>query len=336
MSRKRRGGEANLEFDSFMDVVTNMVGILIIFVVIFGARSRELTAKVAAESEKAAAAAKIKKPVAQAINVSDDVDRLEQQISVYDRELATRHAERGVMLELMSTLESQWEEKKAKLEKSAQQAAELAGTRRELISAVHQLELVSQTPRPVTQEVIAVEHLPTPMAQTVFGEELHFRLKNGRLSVVPLDALVEAIKQDFQRMLSGSVREGVRGGMVGPIRDFTAKYEIQTSRGNVSRGGTVSSAIRIELVGMVLEPVREPLGETLEETMQPQSQLAYELAGREPRRTTITVWVYPDSFGEFRRLKEFLYARGYPCAARPLPEGRPITGGPQGSRSTAQ
>ncbi len=336
MSRRQRDGDTNLEFDSFMDVVTNMVGILIIFVVVFGARSREVTAKVYAESEKTKAVASAAKPVIQAASVGEDVQRLEQQIAVYDREIASRHSERGAMLQLISTLNSQWAEKKAALEKDAQKAATLAGERRELISAVHQLELASQAPRAVDQGVIAVEHLPTPMAQTVFNDEIHFRLKEGRLVVVPLEALVDAIKQDFQRLLSGSLREGTRGGTVGPVRDFTAMYEIQTSRGTISRNGSVSSGVRIELLGLVLEPVREPLGETIDEAMQPQSQLAYEMAGRDPRRTTVTVWVYPDSFGDFRRLKEFLYAKGFPCAARPLPEGRPITGGPQGSRSSAQ
>jgi hypothetical protein len=66
------------------------------------------------------------------------------------------------------------------------------------------------------------------------------------------------------------------------------------------------------------------------------SLLDIELAGRTPDRTTITVWVYPDSFAEFRRLKEHLYQRGFATAARPLPTDRPIAAGPKGTKSIAQ
>ena len=65
-------------------------------------------------------------------------------------------------------------------------------------------------------------------------------------------------------------------------------------------------------------------------------EIDIELAGRVPGTTTITVWVYPDSFAAFRQLKEHLYAKGYATAARPLPHDKPITGGPGGSRSNAQ
>jgi hypothetical protein len=56
----------------------------------------------------------------------------------------------------------------------------------------------------------------------------------------------------------------------------------------------------------------------------------------EPNRTTVTVWVYPDSFNEFRQLKADLFQRGYATAGRPMPEGHPIGGSPDGSRSAAE
>jgi hypothetical protein len=61
-----------------------------------------------------------------------------------------------------------------------------------------------------------------------------------------------------------------------------------------------------------------------------------ELASRKPRETVVTVWVYPDSFEKFRQLKAQLFAEGFLCAARPLPEGVRIGASPQGTRSSAQ
>ncbi len=57
------------------------------------------------------------------------------------------------------------------------------------------------------------------------------------------------------------------------------------------------------------------------------------LAGFDPNQATVTVWVYPDSFEQFRVLKEELYKLGYLTASRPMPEGQPISGSPQGTRS---
>ena len=51
---------------------------------------------------------------------------------------------------------------------------------------------------------------------------------------------------------------------------------------------------------------------------------------------TITLWTYPGSFDDFRKLKKELYRLGFPVAARPLPDGVPISASSQGSKSTAE
>ena len=337
MSRNKRETDTTMGYDAFLDIVANMVGVLIILIVVLGGHSQNVSEQVQQEIESQVSASRaVSEPQETAAKVGNDVARLDQQVAVYDHELAARQRQRGAVLAVLAQAESQWQKKQSDLEENDRRAAELAGTRRELLTSLHQLETINETPVEKPRRVLTLEHRPTPMAQTVFGEELHFRLKQGRLSVVPLQSLVDSIEQDFKRMAGTGAREGTREGVVGPFRDYTASYQIRTSRAVVSRGGTASTGIRVELVGLVVEPSREPLGETFPDALLDSSQLAYELAGRDPRATTITVWVYPDSFIEFRRLKEHLFAKGFATAARPLPEGRPITGSPQGSRSTAQ
>jgi hypothetical protein len=51
---------------------------------------------------------------------------------------------------------------------------------------------------------------------------------------------------------------------------------------------------------------------------------------------TITLWVYPDSFTLYRRLRDELVTRGFSVAARPLPTGMTIRGSPMGTQSAAQ
>ena len=54
------------------------------------------------------------------------------------------------------------------------------------------------------------------------------------------------------------------------------------------------------------------------------------------KTTTVTLWVYPDSFDEFRQVKADLFKLGYLVAGRPMPDGTPIGGSPDGSRSSAE
>jgi hypothetical protein len=264
-----------------------------------------------------------------------DSDRFEARIEQYEQEIEIRKRQRGAMLDLLSQAEAAWEQEKAKLDKqrllAAKRQTELEQAQSELEKLKGQRERLENEP----ETVVAVQHLPTPMAKTVFGEELHFRLKGNRLSVVPIEKLLEEIRRDFQR-LAPSSRDGLMDAAVGPVQGYVARYQMAKNRQMVSQGGQVQMATRIQLVGMTVEPLDEPHGQPIQHVLANQRELDIELAGREPDKTTITVWVYPDSFAAFRRLKEHLYSRGYATAARPLPMDQPISGGPQGTRSNAQ
>jgi hypothetical protein len=347
--RSRNSGPA-LGQDAFLDVVANLVAILIILVVILGAKSHEIAeaAKSEAASKAPAAASMVddetlkqkfgalQTEVQRAQSAFDESQRLEAMIKQSDQTLAAMDRDRGKMIDLLEVAKAAWAEKQKQLDQSVVKQAQAASMQNEVATELKTLEGTRARLEKAPEPVVAVAHLPTPMAKTVFGEELHFRLKAGRLSVVPIDRLIEEIKADFQRSAAGS-REGLLEAAVGPLQGYVAKYEMNKSREMMSRGGQVSMATRVELVGMTIEPLQEPHGQPIESIIAGNgNQLDIELAGRKPERTTITVWVYPDSFGDYRRLKEHLYARGYATAARPLPNGRPISGGPQGSRSQAQ
>ena len=93
---------------------------------------------------------------------------------------------------------------------------------------------------------------------------------------------------------------------------------------------------RIELDRFVLVPTDDNLGEPLQVALSEDSQFRSTLRQYDPDRTTITVWVYPDSFQYFRSLKAKLLELGYLTAGRPMPEGQPIGGSPDGTRSASQ
>jgi hypothetical protein len=59
------------------------------------------------------------------------------------------------------------------------------------------------------------------------------------------------------------------------------------------------------------------------------------LAGVKPD-TTVTLWCYPDSFAAYRQVREELHRLRIATAGRPLPDGAPIGGSAEGSKSVVQ
>lgn len=343
-TRNRAGKSPALGHDAFLDVVANLVGVLIILVVVLGSSSKKVAESIRPTPEQAVPtpeqlqeqALALEQETAHAVAALRESEKLEQDIRASDAELAAAKSRRDQLIDLLETAKRAWEEEQQNLDAAA---VERGRVEAKLVSAKSELETLQATraqAEKTDKPVVAVSHLPTPMAKTVFGEELHFRLKGGRLAVVPIDRLVSEIRNEFERSVAGS-RDGRSDAAVGPIQGFIARYEMEKSRETVSQNGRVGSATRIQMVSMVVEPISEPHGQPLAQVIANQASLLdIELAGRSPDRTTITVWVYPDSFVEFRQLKEHLYRRGFATAARPLPMDRPISGGPQGSKSTAQ
>ncbi len=90
------------------------------------------------------------------------------------------------------------------------------------------------------------------------------------------------------------------------------------------------------LGGWDLLPTSAQLGETLQQALAADSQFRAATARLDPRRTTITLWTYPDSFAQYRALRKELYQLGYAVAGRPLPHRFPIGGSPSGSKSAAE
>ncbi len=335
MAGTRKRSSVELGHDAFLDIVANLVGILIILVVILGTRSQQVAQEIQSQSQVSEQdMAQLATETARAAASREASQQLEKQLARVDTELKSRQHERAVLNDLLGVAQAAWEAKQAELDEHHKQAVQLVAAEAALNTELQQLRGQRTQLEASEAPVVAVEHLPTPMAKTVFGEELHFRLKGNLLSVVPVDRLIELIRRDFEHSVNGS--DGTMSSQVGPIQGYGAKYEMSRTRKAVANGGRMAMATQIQLVGLVIEPLQEPHGQPIEKVFQGRSMLDVELAGRDPATTTITIWVYPDSFASLRKLKEHLYQRGFATAARPLPMGQPISGSPNGSRSSAQ
>jgi hypothetical protein len=176
------------------------------------------------------------------------------------------------------------------------------------------------------KEVLAY---PTPIARTVTGEELHFQIDQGRISYIPLVELFELAKTQTRRHSGSLTSMAQRIETVGPVQDFSLDYVIEV-KVDQARG-----QVLVRSREWVVRPASPGLGETIAEALQPHSKFRRVIADVRPD-TTVTLWCYPDSFEEFRGLREELHRLGIPTAGRPMPEGAPIGGSTDGSKSVVQ
>ena len=345
---KRNRNRLEMGHDSFLDIVANLVGILIILVVVLGTQTATMIEEALNETPEATEIHLVESQLASdrqleqlarrtmhVASARSDSDRLERLVTQYDQELGIRSEERTILMMLLDEGKSAWQEQQAKLDQAKVRSAKRESQFALVSAKLNKLEGEIDRLRSAPEKVIAVQHLPTPMAKTVFGEEIHLRIKDNRVAIVPLEQLIAEVQRDLERSIGGS-RDGEMQGAVGPIRGSVARFLMTKSRGMVNRGGKSSIATRVQVIRMTAEPLAEPFGQPIESVLSDNSEVEIELAGRDPGTTTVTAWVYPESYAAFRRLKEWLYAKGFATAARPLSADGQIGVSPHGSKSNAQ
>ncbi|HEX3726543.1 MAG TPA: hypothetical protein VHV08_09890 [Pirellulales bacterium] len=310
---------------SFLDVITNCVGILIILVIIVGERAKNepMVMAARASAEKLAAAR------ADAAALERDTFELAGQVRNAQGEVAARSAERTQVNTLVAAIEHELNDRRAQLDDTARRRYDLDRDLALARAELSRLEIErEQTAPTVVKEVLKVESYPTPIGRTVEGKEAHFQLLGGHLAFVPFDAFIEKLQDRMREYARDPEGHAELVDTLGPIGGFRMRYSLE--RFDTPRGTMVRPA-HIEMI-----PVSSHLGETIDVALSQRSQLRDKLEMMSPRLYTITVWTYADSFAEYRRLKKELYSLGYPVAARPLLDGMPIAASPNGSKSSSE
>ncbi|MBX3422897.1 MAG: hypothetical protein KF752_15190 [Pirellulaceae bacterium] len=322
--KRRNDDDLSVGEDSFLDTIANLVGILIILVVVVGAKTKieaEAYGRNLAQSDHSQT---LEQPLEQALALERSLEDQAIALQQYELESQYRRLERNALLERVVLARNQAQERLGQLDQQQRDSVEqeqlLAKLQSELDRVIHQAGETQAADRP---EVI-LEHLPTPMAHTVFQKELHVMLRGGCVTVIPWDRLVELLKQQVPLAAQRQASRGVLEDTLGPISGFLMRFRMRAIPGG------------FELDRFELEPTDAVHAEPLADALQDSSRLALELASRKPRETVVTVWVYPDSFDGFRSLKAHLFSEGFLSAARPLPDSVRIGASPHGTRSNAQ
>jgi hypothetical protein len=196
-----------------------------------------------------------------------------------------------------------------------------------------EVSTLRQLPRPKSTSILS----KSPVARPAASSESHFELRHDRVSYIDLERLLEMTKADAQLRMRMSDQVASISNKVGPAGSFSLEYElVRAVPGSMEELIQRKSVRRYDLRSWELVPEFDNRGETYEATKNPVSEFSRFTNRMSPGRTTITLWVYPDSFTLYRRLRNELSEKGFSVAARPLPEGMTIRGSPLGSQSAAQ
>lgn len=324
-------------YDSFLDIVANLVGILIILVMVIGVRAKDALVEASVTDDPTESLdEQIDSNQLAVLQIESDIMEVTSEIGSVQTEATLQQIYRGQLLSWITSVKWKIEERRRQIGDTARQQydmeIELAAAKRQL----HDLTRSRQSMETQINQPIVLQHVPTPLAKTVFGKEVHFRLLGGRLAYVPMNELIEKLQDEWQQKMWKLKEESEITESIGPIQGFRLKYTIgKVNYAMDTRIGTAQRQI-VMVKRFKLIPVRDDVGQPLSQALSAGSNFRGILSDHDPQHTTVTVWTYPDSFEEFRLLKDELFHKGYLTAGRPLPTGHSISGSPQGSRSAAQ
>jgi len=323
--------------DSFLDIVASVVSILIIMILMVGMRIKNTPIEAPLTGKAAQATAELAKSRSDEQSFCGDVVKLGEQLQGLEQEAAARAVQRNVLATLVSTLELNIRSRREQMDGQSRSdfdvVQKLGESRRQLDELKHlraQAETASAAP-------IVVESYPTPISRAVDANEAHFQLRGGAIVYIPLEALIQRFKADALRHVDQLRDLPEVTDTVGPEGGFRLKYTME--RKDISpemarttgHGGSYAQLKRWTLI-----PTASELGEPADVALAEGSAFRKALAKLRPGRHTVTIWLYPDSFDAFRQIRKDLYRLGYAVAVRPLPEGIPISGSPEGSKSAAE
>lgn len=328
--------------DAFLDIVANLVGILIILIVIVGANAgaaarRSVSADPEIESQIQLARLETERQQDALRELEVDNEQLEvliDQEKALSRTLTDVRHQRLVELETVRQLV---EKEKSTLDQRDQQAIDSQSKKQALLKELDDAQAtlsavsshVESTALRFNQTTTeTIEHYPNPIARTVFSQEVHFRLSKGKLVWVPLDELVDTMKQHWRLIGENKTFEKTRQ-TVGPVGNFRIQYDLDT------RGEGKRRQVRFRRFQLI--PIDQDAGESVDTALSDQnSQWATRLAIHTPKNTTVSIWVYPDSYADHAQIKAWIHEHGYQMASWPMEHGRLISGSPDGLKTSAQ
>lgn len=355
--RRRRAAQMEFGFDSFLDIVANVVGIIIRLILVVWVGARSYTAamnKLPPTPPRTPPSVSVPEEPEPSALPTEQLARRRSELLDLETRLAEQARRLGLLREQGAVANGRLEElsaRRSELER-ARAEAELALAMRAESGREDELSAEEYRRRRdrLADEIRELEKLPptkkqlryqTPVSKPVQSEELLFECAEGRVTFIDIAALLGEVKREFEDKGQQLRTQWQVVDVAGPVGAFRLRYTVERERGLIDGaigGGTPDSrtGFRAALTGWRLEPVAAERGESMDRALQAESEFRRIADSIDPQQSTVTFWVYPDSFALYRALRDYLHARDVVVAARPLPLGIPMGASRHGSLSRGQ
>ena len=356
MSRRRHPrGEVDREAgtDSFLDILANLVGILVILVVVVAIRVRQ-TVRV---DPSDVAVMPVETPVRVTTRETSPIPvSLARPLTVHaDDPEVSEELRRGVAsarLELKSLqtellaaasapvitpdpkaadeLRRQSRELRNETARQISVASARAADLARMTAKASSLQASLDEPDEPAAVVESLHHEVRPLARQA-GRQVYVHLEAGRLTVIPGEELIGKALRHQRNNVRHPRYDGVYTGRVGPVDGVTLSYETRRSKSAMDAfggGGDTDSQYWFEV-----QPDAE--SEPIERAVAAGSAFRRTLATL-PSDATLSCIVKPDSFAEARTLQAFVNRRSQRLAFLPTAADVPALFGSGGTRIMGQ
>jgi len=339
--RRRPAQDIQFSFDSFLDLVANVVGIILrlILVAWMGGRSYKglpITADLPAVPQMSVALG-AEETEKEAANSQVEVDSLNERLKKLQLELAAILDKSGLLekdVEAISKSELNLETALYQLSQQKQNLAMIPG------GADSKVELdrtkLEAEAREIAKKIEELRKSPTvrkthrwktPVSQTLQTDELIFECRQGRVTGVDLAVMLDEIQSKLREKGELLRRQWVVEDDTRVCGSFRLHYAVEREKSPLEQYGSGTpddSSFRYGLASWEVIPIDPYRGETLDEALKPGSKFRAIIDRLDSSQTAITFCVYPDSFGLYRGIRDFLHDKDVVVAGRPLPFEAPI------------
>lgn len=331
MARRRSKTSATGgNLDSMLDTLTNVVGILVIVLVAVQLSSQEAASRIAEELEKIdpqevarleQAAAKAKEQAEEAAEalreqrqaVTDpraELSRLEATLQI-EQDLARQAAARAEELEKKQAAERTAAEEAAKklAAEQAQQEAEKKSLEERLAEMRRELENLPRLTAPPAKEV----RLPDPRPAPRGVKELRVLCREGRIWLVDSAALQAKAQKRADYVVRSKKLDPDNDRWILDGRTFVEEF----NKAPVRDGGFTMSlkVVNNRWLQLVLE---RGSGEKADDAIKGTGDLARALRRFRPDTHIVRFFVWPDTFEEYLKVREFTNQRGFAAGWEPV------------------
>lgn len=340
--------------DSFLDVVANVVGVLIILVMLVSASASQsllTTDATPAEPQDELASSETLTPDEDVHSLRDQLDEAMQQTMASRRalqetaaqvveinhEAAVRDQQRNQLALHRAVIKEDIELRRGKLDTHRQREFDV---QRQIMESQIKLDEYAQEQVALAgaaETVKEIECVPTPLARTIEEKAIHLRLRKGMVSIVPLEELLEEVKfhiPDIRRQLQS--RNEV-SDTIGPLDGYRLRYTVirkESARLGGPQLGQSPKTVHEQYAEVL--PAAEDIGQNVEQALMPGAALYEHLQAHRRQPPPVVVWLYTDSFEAFGPLKRKLWEMGFSLATRPMELGARIGASPHGTKAAAQ